>query len=400
VLGLELRAHHVSSRTEFDGFPPPAFSFADTEEYSEVEESLGYAGLTHHAGRLRNRVGVAYTAVQRTNFDPASAFAPVSFDSTGRNRRFEYQGVFTAGRSRATFGAESERSDISVASAFSPAPLEKAARLDSVYLLGAVEPAANVTLTAGVRRDEHDAFGGATTAQAGLVWAPSGGTWVRANWGRGFKAPSLYQLFSEFGNEALRAEHATGWDLGVERRAGDRLTASATAFGRTTEDQIDFFSCFGASHLLCGTRPFGFYDNVAETRVRGLELAAELRPLEGVAISAAYTWLDSENRGSANRGRTLVRRPDHTLYVAIDRQWTDRLSTGAALQYVDDRFDDQANAFPLQAYTLVDLRVAYGLKDGVDLFGRVENLFDADYESARLYGSVGRGLFVGTRTRF
>src|SRR3546814_4805574 len=63
-------------------------------------------------------------------------------------------------------------------------------------------------------------------------------------YGEGFKAPTLYQLFSEYGNVALRPEQAHGWEVGAEQRfLGGRLNLGATYFERTTTDQIIYDSC-------------------------------------------------------------------------------------------------------------------------------------------------------------
>ncbi|MFB2351139.1 TonB-dependent receptor domain-containing protein, partial [Priestia megaterium] len=93
-------------------------------------------------------------------------------------------------------------------------------------------------------RDEHDTFGGQTLGQGALAWALNdGNTILRASFGQGFKAPSLYQLYSEYGNLALNPEEADAWDLGVEQVLADgRAVVSATWFQRETDNQIDYVS--------------------------------------------------------------------------------------------------------------------------------------------------------------
>jgi vitamin B12 transporter len=387
---LDLRAYRAESRTEIDGFSAPFFEFSDTPEYGEVRESVGYAGLRYAADGLSHRLGYAFTEVDRENTDPSQAVR-TTFASTGRNGRLEYQGVVELGGWRATFGVESERSEIEVFA------LARDVRLDSAYAQASGRLAEGLTLTAGLRRDEHETFGGATTGQAGLSWALNGGdTIVRANLAQGFKAPSLFQLYSDFGNEALEPEEATGGDLGVERRWGERLSISAVAFARNTENQIDFFGCFGSTDPRCANRPFGFYENLRRTVTRGVELAADAQ-VQQLSLNAAYTWLDAEN---SDTGRKLPRRPEHTLYASADYRWASGISTGLGLQHVGERFDDALNFFPLEPYTLLDLRAAYPLRPQVELYGRVENLTDERYEQARLYGSLGRTATIGLRAKF
>ena len=399
-LALDLRAFHASSRTEFDGFAPPDFSFGDTEEYGERDETVAYAGLTHRAGWLRSRLGLAFTDTTRDNFDPEGP-GTKTFESKGRNERLEYQGVAELARGALTFGLETERSRLSTASPFS-APLERGTTLTSLYAQGSTRATPELTLVLGLRRDEHEAFGGATTGQAGLVYA-RGATTVRANYGGGYKAPSLFQLFSEFGNAALQPEMANGFDLGVEHRMGERLSASAVAFARRTEDQIDFVFCADETAPGCAGRLFGgFYANLDRTEAAGLELAVAARPLQALSMNLAYTFTRTENTGEEdpNRGRDLPRRPEHAAHAEADYSFRSGTSFGVGLQYVGERFDDAANAVPLESYLLVQLRGAHPVRDGVELFARVENLLDEAYEDVRLYGTPGRGGFVGVRARF
>jgi vitamin B12 transporter len=160
ALALDLRAYAATSRSEFDGFPPPAFSLADTPEYGEVKEAVGYAGLAYAApgGRARHRLGVAVTAVERTTFDP-DASPELTFEGRGRNTRLEYQGaVDISDAARLTFGAETEQSRLRTASPFG-GELERDVRTHSAYGQGSLRLGAGLSLTAGLRLDEHEAFG-------------------------------------------------------------------------------------------------------------------------------------------------------------------------------------------------------------------------------------------------
>src|SRR3546814_6157757 len=70
------------------------------------------------------------------------------------------------------------------------------------------------------------------------------GTVLRASYGEGFKAPGLYQLFSEYGNVGLDPEEAHGWEAGVEQHLLDsKLVVGATWFDRTTKNQIIYNGC-------------------------------------------------------------------------------------------------------------------------------------------------------------
>ncbi len=412
ALSLDLRAVYTQSRNDFDGFPAPAYVFADTAQHGEMEELVAYAGLNVALldGRFRNRLAFGYTNSDTLNYDPGQAVTPVTFDSTGRNKRWEYQGSLEITPAwTATFGAEREHASFRTRSpsAFAPAPAAATAKagIDSLYGQVRGDLSDHLSVSVGLRRDSHDTFGDHSLGQVAAAWTVAPGTVVRASFGQGFKAPTLYQLYSEYGNLALAAEQADAWDLGVEHTVGDGwLMVSATGFGRETENQIDFVSCaFGSPAAICnpgGVPRFGYYANTAKTAAHGVELVAavERGPF---SLDANYTWTHTENRSAgANHGKQLARRPEHQANLAATYNWPVGLSTTAAIRYVGASFDNAAGSYTLQSFTLLDLRAAYPVSETLEVYGRVDNVLDDSYETARNYGTQGRTATVGVRAKF
>ncbi|WP_010161747.1 TonB-dependent receptor plug domain-containing protein [Sphingomonas sp. PAMC 26617] len=405
TVSVDLRGFYTNSRTDFDGFPPPDYTFGDTREYGDSEQWIGYAGLNAALfdGRLRNRIGYAHTDTDRRNFDPDSD-PTETFRGIGRNDRIEYQGTADITKAVfATFGAEREVSRFSSSSYGGPVTRGRA-RLFSGYGQLAITPIAGLTATGGVRHDDHNIFGGATTFSGSGVYSPNAGaTTLRASYSEGFKAPTLYQLQSEYGNAGLTPERSHGWDAGITQKALDgAVEASATYFHRNSRDLITFVSCDGPLTGICTDRPFGTYDNIARTRAQGVELTLLLRPVAPLTVSASYTYLDATDRspGSATFGYTLARRPGQSITVNADYRWTFGLTTGATLTSVGDSFDDAANARRLDGYVLADLRASFPVTRTVEVYGRIENVLDTHYQTIYQYGQPGRAAFGGIRLTY
>ncbi len=404
---LDLRGYYALGRADFDS----SFGDPDTPEYTRSEEWLGYAGLNVDLldGRFRNRIAYSRTNIDRMNRDPRLA-EPVTFDARGRNQRFEYQGSYTfAPGWEAVFGAEHERSRMRTASP--PFSFDGGkADLTSVYGQLSIMPVAGLSLTGSVRHDDHDTFGGKSSFSGGAAWTIlDGATVLRANYGEGFKAPTLYQLFSEYGNQALAPETARGWEAGVEQRFLDnRIILSATYYERTTRDLIGFESCWGLDNPgpLCfapgtGLPRSGYYRNISRAEARGVEVTG-LATLGDLTLSGNFSWTDAEDRSADPflHGNKLPRRPKHMANAAATYVWQGGISTAVAVRWADKAFDDAFNNRVLDDYTLVDLRAEVPLGRGVSLFGRVENLFDENYETASRYGTLGRSYYAGLRGRF
>ena len=394
TLALDLRGYYSHGKVDFDA----SFGAPDTPEYSVSTNWTGYAGLRLDLldGRLKNRLAVTRDSIDRDNYDPRLTGNRKTFEGVGRNTRVEYQGALAiADNISAIFGAEHEHSRFTARSPqFQTVPDRGDVSIDSGYGQLTAKPLTGLTLTGSVRYDHHQTFGGKTLFSAGGTYV-LGHTTIRANYGEGFKAPSLYQLYSAFGNTALRPEQAHGWDAGVEQALGEHLTLTATYFDRDTRNLVTF-----GSLPVRADRPFGYYQNVARANAHGIE-AGGAAHVGGLTVDANYSWIDAQNRSAgANYGRNLQRRPHQTANGGVTYRWPVGLSTGVAVRHASHSFEDAANTTRLGAYTLVDLRAEYPLNDRLALFARIENVGDKDYETAYRYQQLGRSVFGGIRGRF
>lgn len=413
-LQLDERAYYAWSRNDFDGYDTPSGNYGDDEEYGHTLSWIDYTGLNLSLldGRLKNRLAYEFSDVDHDNQDPEQPAAygvdtTTTFTAHGRMDTLEYEGTFAiAPGYQAVFGAQSERdSMVTWSPPYEVAPNHAHDTIDSGYAEVTGQVGHGLSLTAGGRYDDETAVGGHFTAQASAAWTLNDGdTILRASFGQGFKAPSLYQLYSEFGNLALKPEQANGWDAGVEQHFLDgRLVLQATYFGRMTTNLIDFVSCYGVTTGLCATNTAGgYYANIARAEAEGLELSADWRPIEGLELSANYTLDDVEDRspGSPTEGLQLARRPKSEANAAAAYVWPVKLRAEVAIRYADRSFDDAAHTIPLKPYTLVDLRVSYPVTHNIELYGRIENLTNRHYETIFEYGTPGRAAYGGVKLTY
>ena len=393
TVSLDLRGYFADSRAQFDGNQPTfPFGQTDTAEFSTTQQVFGYAGVNVRLGALKNRIAFTLSDTARDSFDPAFGTAP-SFIARGRVERFEYQGdAAISDAIRAVFGLEHETSR------FRDDFDRYSTRTSSAYAQAIVKPVDALTLTGGVRVDDHKTYGTKTTLSANAAMRVGEGTTLRASYGEGFKAPTLFQLFSAFGNDTLRPETARSYDIGIEQSlVADTLNVGVTAFHRDTVNQIDFLSCFGSTNPRCSSRPFGFYDNIARTRAQGIEAFIEARPTATLIVTANYSYIDATNRVT---GAPLLRRPKNSINAGID--WTPRawLKLGASVQMVSDSVDGFGGGIALDGYTLASVRAAVPIGNQFELYGRIENLTNERYETVSGYGTPGRNAHVGVRAKF
>jgi vitamin B12 transporter len=257
-------------------------------------------------------------------------------------------------------------------------------------------PVENVFLTGGLRHDDFDTFGGATTGRATVAWLAVPKTLkLRASYGTGFNAPSfldLYgvnQAYGYQGNPNLRPEHSRGWDAGADwYLPGKRGALSATWF------QTDY------TNLIEDTPDYSTTENIDRARTRGIELSAKTDLPCAVKARIAYTWLQAENLSASSE---LLRRPRNSASADLWHDFGRGVSAGAGVNYVGHRADIDALTYATvtdPTYTVVRVYAAWEVTKTFTLTARVENLLAKHYEPVNGYPALGRGVFGGAVWKF
>lgn len=397
--GLSLTAvgRYADTRTDIDGYPGPSYMvFDDTPEYQITRQFSGRAGARYETQGLTLDGGYALSETKRDYYDPTYGTAP-SYGYRARSERVDLTGrVALPAKLALDFGGDSEWTRYE-----GTYDVRQTARLSSVHgLLGWYGERAS--LAAGLRYDDHSRFGRAWTFGAnGTVRLPEN-LRLRASFGEGFKAPTLFQLLSNYGNAGLVPEHAKSYDVGLDWTI-PQVHAAVTLFRRDSRDLIAFVSCNGLTSGICFNRPYGTYDNVSRARAEGVEFELELTPVPQLRTRLAYTYLRARNLtpGAANFGKDLARRPRNALTVSVD--WNSPwhgLAVGAELHMQSASYDDAGNFARLDGGETVMVRASLPVTGRIELFGRVENLFDSKVRTAAGYGTTGRSVYGGIRVRY
>ncbi|AEI37201.1 TonB-dependent receptor plug domain-containing protein [Zymomonas mobilis] len=413
-VSVDLRGYYSKAMTDLDS----SYGTPDTSDYENKEQWMGYAGLNVALfdNRLRNRFGYSYTNTKRSDISPSyEPYNTQTFLGNGHTRRLEYQGSLALVKNwDLIFGYENEHSAMRSSSpAYGDTITKGSMDINSVYgqLKGKIIKGFSVD--GGVRYDHRSQFGGNVLFSGGGVWAFNhDNTVFRAHYGQGFNAPSLYQLYSEYGDQNLKAEKSHGWDAGFEQRFfHKRLTLAADYFQRTSNNLIAYLSCpyFGDLPAICYTPNttiprYGYYANINRSVAHGVEVSASL-DIKRITLSGNYTWTSAKDHSAGyDYGYQLPRRPKNTANGSADYHWKFGLVTGIAVRWASKSWDTVHGEYSLNpainhGYTLYDLRAEMPVTKNLTLFGRVENLSNKYYETAYRYGTLGRTFYGGIRAR-
>jgi len=251
-------------------------------------------------------------------------------------------------------------------------------------------------LTSG-RFDEHDSFTskGTYTVQLSREFEATGTT-LFAKTATGYKAPAgqdFIFLAPNIDPTTLQPEESMTWEIGARQPIiNERSSVALTYFQADVENLID-------------VDPFTFVDPaIADTESQGLELELVYSPVENVRFYTNATWLDAiitdgQYLGGfgGSPGDRLTRRPEYSLaggVVVSGDSW--RL--GAEIRGAYERLD--APNFYLDDYTVARIFGSVEVADNVELYGRLENVFDLDYENTNGFEAAGFGVFGGVRVVF
>ena len=244
------------------------------------------------------------------------------------------------------------------------------------------------------RYDDSDIFEDATTVRATAAYNHvETGTRLHGSYGEGVKNPTLFELFG-FGpnfvpNPALKPERSEGWDFGVEQSLfGGKAIVDVTYFENAITDLIQ--GAGNTSVNLGGT-----------SNIRGVELSAAVQLFENTAIQGQFTYMQGEDAA----GDTLLRRPNVLASLNLSHRFLDdKASVDLGVDYHGSQEDlafsnffANADRVTLDDYTLVNVGAAFAVTDGVEVFGRIENLLDEQYEDVFGFANPGIGAFIGVR---
>ncbi|MEP7280217.1 MAG: TonB-dependent receptor [Bacteroidota bacterium] len=258
----------------------------------------------------------------------------------------------------------------------------------------------------GARLTHHSVFGSAFTYSFNPSYVINNQVKLFANLASGFRAPSLYNLASEYGNPDLKPETSMSYEGGLQYiNTKNTLNLRLTYFNRSIKDVIIFKSLFVA--------PYGQYANSDKQKDQGFELEATLRPAGKWNITANYSFTDGRvHTISAATAKdtsfyNLYRRPKNAVNAIVGYQAAKKLFTSIGLKWIDKRDDLFYNSasFSTESKTLasyynLDAYASYQATAFLKLFADLRNITNQQYFDSYGYNSRRFNFMAGVLVNF
>ena len=220
-----------------------------------------------------------------------------------------------------------------------------------------------------------------------------------ANLSSGYRVPSLYQLFSEYGNKELEPESSINCEAGVQYFSPDnKLMGRVTRFMRNIKDAIAFQTK---------------YVNLDKQKDHGAELELSFKPTNKISIKAFYSFVDGKITTVLQSGKdttyfNLIRRPKHSGGLNAGINLTDKLFVSTNLSWFGERKDAYFDAVTFQtvnvtlkSYALIDVYSEYALcKNKIKIFADLRNIANSKYNETAGFNTLGFNGYGGVRFNF
>ncbi|GAB6057559.1 TonB-dependent receptor plug domain-containing protein [Desulfonatronum parangueonense] len=263
-----------------------------------------------------------------------------------------------------------------------------------------------LTLVPGVRLEDHSTFGTEINPKFSAMVRATPSTTLRGSVGRGFKSPTIRQLYyvgllrhNEYyirSNPDLNPETAWTYSLNLEQGLlNDRLTVN---LGYFLNDVKDMVVRDGTGEFAVDGLPIESFINVEKARVQGGEFSARLTLLDSLFINAGFTYTESENRDT---GKDLPFVPKYTASLAptyVFQPWD--LGASVILTYVGKQYRNTANTQEVGEHGVVDARIWKNFSEMFRISLDAKNITNSDRGDSDFSHRMGRSIGLNLELQF
>lgn len=260
------------------------------------------------------------------------------------------------------------------------------------------------TLTTGLRRDEHEVFGGQFSPRLYGVYTLNEQWTLKGGTATGFKTPKTTQLYDGivgfggqgtspmFGNPDLQPETSQSSEIAAYWQHDDGHNFNATLFKNDFDDKLSSQPCGPTTAISCSNAgefaSLGYASssktvNIDEVSIQGAELAGNWQFSDNLSLQGNYTYTDSEQKSGADKGRPLTNTARHMANLTLNYAISDALSLALTGESRDKRYRSfdvlKQQELYYKSYQVLHLGARYQVSDAVTLNARVNNLLDEDF---------------------
>jgi vitamin B12 transporter len=392
---LSLTTRYANQHVDLPVFTTTPSTILDPNQQSKSEThlySLAYRQPILDWWDVSLRYGQWWNSASFRNLPPPGDFSTISRIDT-RRQEAEFLTTFRMGTwNTLTLGYEHRAEQGKNRGLFS-----KAIETHSGFFQDQISLFDRLFIGGGVRYEANNAFGDALTPRvSAALLIKETGTKLRATWGKGFRAPTINDLFFPgFGNPDLQPERSESYDAGFDQSFWqNRIRFGSTFFHNRFSNLIQF---------VFDPVTFLFMPvNVGRAITEGVESYLEVEPLDWLLVWLNHTYTRTEDLST---GEQLRRFPRNRWNMGVTLTPIERLTLFAQATVSSSQFES-TTAGRNSGYYRIDVGGAFrllgrtGVMERLDLTARIDNVTDNTYSEVLGFRSLGLNALVGLRAAF
>lgn len=236
-----------------------------------------------------------------------------------------------------------------------------------------------LTLNGGLRYQNHSKYGGEWIPSAGFAWQIAPLTTWRATFSKGFRSPTIRELYMFNHNPFLEPERIYSYETGIAHNfLQNKLKVELTGYHVTGDNLIV-------------TGAMGNLYNTGKINNKGLEVAITSSPVQPLELLLSYSYIHMDS--------PMFATPKHNLFLSGTYRF-ENFSLNCSFQQISDLNNDVSGKVNLISYSLLNAKAAYRVSKNVELTLSGENLLSQAYEPNRYYPMPLTTVFAGFNYRF
>jgi len=276
---------------------------------------------------------------------------------------------------------------------------EKKQNLGALFIQDEIDASSNTDLVISARYDDHSVYGSQLSPRVNLLLNPDYKTTFRLSYGKGFRAPTINDLYWEedwgwgsglFGNPDLKPEKSSGYEVGCEHIFSSRFLGRVSFYRQQVDDLINWTetSLWRWESM-----------NVDKSELKGWEGEIKVIPFSPVSVSINYTYLKATDQ-KEYKGKFLTYRPQHSASWNLVYGVNKPLRLKINGQIVGKRYTDRENLNTLSPYSLLGFDALWKIKKNLQIFISGNNILNEKYEQIQYNPLPGATYTGGVKINF
>lgn len=247
----------------------------------------------------------------------------------------------------------------------------------------------------GLKEAEKRASENETNFLFGLRYLFPDTTEIHASVGKKTRFPTLYQLYSIYGEPDLVSERSLNTDIGISRSFGTWMRAGLSYFRHDVSD------------LIVREPVTRINKNIGDVLIQGSEIYAELIPITDLSFRFGYTYTHAENISAHRESDEVQNVSEHKIDADFYYKFAFGTKINLNYTFVSEQYSEVPSATKpgrkLDSYSLVGGRISHNVSKNVELYAALQNIFDLDYmalQGFQGFPSPGRNFLAGLTWKY